>query len=310
MSKIYHENNDIYYKERFQKYLLKNKHLLEQIEKYDNSHEQEVKFIAIKIENVSSREDDEVLNAIITELPNGKSELLHTLLLIKQGYIKCKHLKAIYRNLRSIADKKHDELRNQLDNLLRTIRGRNTILDFDISFLDLHVESNVYKMDKQGRIKRIYILELLPPRNPSDHDTYGYFDEVETRWDIQDPNNSFTLDQKWLSENNSWKWNDSKKVWVTNDVRPWYFTNFPLPTHVVALNDWDGVLEDILRQEQIRKKYIKTMSDKEELKLIKSSKPNTSKNDTWINRIQHYFSRKTQVYIDDFSDTDVMSTDD
>jgi hypothetical protein len=286
------------YQQKYMKYLIKNKLLLKQLERYAAIDEQEVRFIGITIENISESDEDDIMDAIINENDTHKFNILKTLKYIKTNYLKYAQLKKYHRNLRQIVQLKHDQLYDSLDNILKNIRGENTLLNFELAYSDVQIDfADPYKKIK--RVKRFYILELLPPDKHEEHNFNQYkYQNNKLQWDLNDRNNINTLKYKWMSENHSWKWDQLKKVWVTNDVRPWYFTNYPSKDYIRSVNEWDDILTEIIEEEKMNQKIL--MNERMKKPVV------TSQNGTLFDKIKSFFS-KDKIHVINDKDTDTTA---
>lgn len=295
-------SDQIDFEQKFYKYATKKRRVLEQLGKHGFIDEQEVKYIGIEISNSSTNEEDSMMTAIINERRDGKFNILKTLWYIKNGYLKYKEIKKYHRNFRSTAEKKHEQLSDQLDNIMRSIRGNNTILNFDLCYIDRRVE---YDVTKKGNNKMIYILEILPPEEENAHNFSDYqtLSDTELYWDSDDHDNVNTLKYKWLSGNHSWKWDSNKKVWLTNSARPWYFANFPSQLYTKSISEWNNTLTEVIQQEKMKQQYLNARRLKEEALKKKES-------DSWIGQFKNFFSKKSKVYITNNIDDDSYGTED
>lgn len=293
-----------HYKERFGKYLFKNKRLLEQIKKYEMSEEQEVRFIGIEISNNVTDEEYQVMHDILiygydsTAENTGlfpthtRSNVLETLWKVHNKYLKLRELKK-HKNLRTIAELKHEQLVNQMKYIVRLIRGENTILNFELAYVGTTGKSMKY------------ILQLRPPDEDHNFFNYNTASGNDLFWDINDHNNEHTLSQKWISGNHAWKWNSETKVWMTNDIRPWYFQHIPALIYIKSIPEWNTIITDVLEEEKRRHAYLlyhenANQSNKTKIK----TKPTNTENKSMTSKVLNYignklFSRGDKVHITD-----------
>lgn len=293
------ENN---YEQKYEKYLKKNKYILDKLRNHQSEQEQEVRYIAIKISDDTLDEDKirsviSMFDEIINEGERGRNNVLRILRLTKDGHLKHKQLKNKnkklygvdpynYISLNTFAELKYDKLDKDLKFLLQNIRGKNTLLNFDLSYSHKHSD---YRRYSKG-VTRVYFLQLLPPREEDENYLREYRPESENfvYWNYNENNSSSASEYKWLSENNKWRWDSTNKVWMTNDIRPWYFANFPHKSRIKSMSEWDESIDEIVRHQQMLQRELELEIAREE----KIKKINDGKNNTMFTKIKNFMFGK------------------
>lgn len=301
--------NEEEYKEKYHKYLTKNKLMLAQIRRYDNVQEQQVKFIAISVEKYDDMSENKVMKEIILTNEKKKFRILQTLEYIINRYLKIPNVRKNNRGVLRIVENQRECLTNHMNLLLQTMRGANTIIKFDLSYS--YSEIIYDPVEKENKIKMIYIFELLPPE---EHNILSFYEHLNTNsdinipWDIDNHNNTETLQIKWLSCDNSWKWDEINKTWITNDPRPWYFENFPSKDYVLSIDEWNNLLTEVAEHERMKQRVLMNAKFKQEGKKKES--------DGLLGRIMNFIYQKNKIYVindpnyDMFSDKNgVLGTD-
>lgn len=244
------------YEKKYHKYLTKNKLMLKQLRRYDGVDEQEVRFIAITITNLNSEKENKILSEIF-DVKNKKNFcVLRTLNYVKSRYLKYVNLKKKHYGIKNIVEEKYNQLNETLEQTLTRIRGNNTILNFDLSYLTSVIEFD--EISRKNHIKQIYILEILAPTEDK-LNMFGQFGKLTSKyipWSVDEHDSHDTLGHKWLSDNASWKYDTLKQVWITNDARPWYFENFPSDLYVKSTYEWNNILSEVVEHEKIKQRVL------------------------------------------------------
>lgn len=285
------------YKEKYHKYLTRNKLMLKQLRRYDGVDEQEVRFIAITITNLNSDKEHKILNEIMDVKNKRNFGVLKTLDYVKSSYLKYKNLRKEHHGIRTVVEAKYNQLSETLDQTLSRIRGNNTILNFDLSYATSEVQFD--EVTRTNQIKRIYILEIKPP----DEDKLDIFEHFGLHtnkyipWNTDEHNSHDTLQHKWLSNNASWKYDKAKQVWLTNDPRPWYFKDFPSTPYVKSTYEWNNILSEVAEHEKMKQRVLLNAKVKHDAQLQRE-------NNSVYNTIKRFlFSSKVKVHITDDDET-------
>ncbi len=303
--KKYDEQRE-YYQKKYNKYLLKNKLLLKQIEKTESLVEQEVKYISIEFTDVvsSGSIENDMMNSIIELLtkPNDGKQIgiLQALIYLQQSN-KERSLKKKYKKIGAFAESKYNELYTQLQFFLSNIRGENTLLNFDLAYI---TDKFYHDENSKPVNKKVYVLMLLPPAEHIIPECVNYDPQAREQigWRSDDHDNEKTQRYKWLSCNSAWKWDLEKQTWLSNDTRPWYHTNIPSSSYVKSIDEWNSSLSEIINEEKSMKDYLKYHEN-----LIKPK--DKQKRISMFEKISSYIFGNSKVHVtldDDFDDSELL----
>lgn len=285
------------YKEKYHKYLTRNKLMLKQLRRYDGMEEQEVRYIAITITNLNSEKEHKILNEIMNVENKRNFGVLKTLDYVKSSYLKYQNLRKDHHGIRNVVELKYNQLNETLDQTLSMIRGNNTILNFDLSYSTSEVEFD--KITRKNHIKRIYILEIKPPdeNKLGMFEQFGYLTDKYIPWNADEHNSHDTLQHKWLSNNASWKYDTQKQVWITNDARPWYFKDFPSTPYIKSTYEWNNILSEVAEHEKMKQRVLLNAKVKRDAQLQRE-------NNSLYNTIKRFlFQPKVKVHITNDEET-------